>query len=374
MANTFSNFEFNATKIAVIGVGGGGENVVERMIYNEVSGIEYIVVNTDVQQLSRSNANIVLQIGKKLCGGKGAGAKPFIGEAAALESKEDLKEVIKGKDLVIITAGMGGGTGSGAAPVVAKISKELGILTVALVTKPFTIEGPIRMENALIAIDKIRPYCDSIIVVPNDRLNELGPDKPVLQMFQEADNVVRKCIQGLFEIINLPGDINLDFNDIKTVLENKGTAHFGIGMAHGDNRAVKASRLALESKLIEESISGATHCILTVSAHRDTFIMSDFYAAIEEVRNVAGEDVNIISGLYMNDDLGEEDLVVTLIAAGYDAKNKNIKKDISLSFREEESNPKEDIFDIKENNEKNTNKTVGSSKGIPDWLKKKVSK
>jgi len=307
--------------IKVVGVGGGGGNAIDRMIENEVRGVEFIAVNTDAQDLAASRADTRVQIGKTLTRGLGAGANPTKGRNAALESEEDLKEVLSGSDMVFITCGMGGGTGTGAAPVVARIAKELGCLTVAIVTKPFQFEGAERMTKAISGLEAIKPYVDTLIVIPNQRLfSIISPDTKMLECFREADNVLRQGVQAISELINFPGLINVDFADVRTVMADKGTALMGIGIASGKNRGVEAARRAIHSALLEVSIDGATDAIVNVTSSAD-ITMEEVRLINEEIRNNCDKNLSVIFGTAINNDLGDE-IVVTVIATGYELKAK----------------------------------------------------
>jgi len=309
--------------IKVVGVGGAGNNAIDRMIDYDVKGVEFIAVNTDAQDLRYSHADIRVQIGSILTKGLGAGAKPEIGYNAALESEDDLREVIKDADMVFVTCGMGGGTGTGAAPVIARLAKEAGCLTVGVVTKPFNFEGPARAQNAAKGLAEIKKYVDTLIVVPNQRLMQIvDPSTPMLQAFREVDDVLRQAVQGIAEIINLPGLINVDLADVKTVMKDKGTALLGIGVAKGPNRAVDAARRAIHSRLLEVSIDGATDAIINISAS-DALAMTEVDACIAEIRNNCDKNINIIYGTSISHDLDDE-FVVTVIATGYELKAKEI--------------------------------------------------
>ena len=310
------------TKIKVIGVGGAGKNAIDHMIENAVHGVEFIVANTDAQDLKASKCRNRLLIGKTKTHGQGAGANPEIGRAAALESEDDIHEVIGDAEMVFITCGMGGGTGTGAAPVIARIAREHGCLTVGICTKPFMFEGPARMNNAVAGLEELRQYVDTLIVIPNQRLLQIVTNTTtVLDAFREADNVLRKGVQGIAEIIAVSGLINVDFADVKTVMANKGTALMGIGVAKGENRAVQAARNAIHSQLLEVTINGATDAIVNITATQD-LSLKEVDVAIAEIRNNCGKDLNIIYGTTINNDLGEE-MVITVIATGYELKAQN---------------------------------------------------
>ena len=311
--------------LKVVGVGGGGGNAVNRMIENDVRGVEYIAVNTDCQVLRLSKAETRIQIGKELTRGLGAGANPEVGRKAAEESEVELREAIKGADMVFVTTGMGGGTGTGAAPVVARYAKEMGAVVVGIVTKPFGFEGKKRMQQALQGIENMRPYVDTIVIVPNDKLLEtIGNNTTYLEAFKEADNVLRRGVQGISEIISLPGLVNVDFADVKTVLQNKGTALMGIGVASGPNRAVEAARLAISSPLLEVDINGATDAIVQITSDVD-ITMREVEDVIAEIRSASSTEIDIIHGTGFNLDL-EGEVVVTVIATGFDQTAKKMRE------------------------------------------------
>lgn len=308
--------------IKVIGVGGGGGNAVNRMIENDVKGATFVTMNTDAQVLKVSKAETRIQLGKYLTRGLGAGAKAEVGREAALESIEEIEAVLDGSDMVFITAGMGGGTGTGAAPVIAKKAKELGCLTIGIVTKPFAFEGPARMQQAIYGLEELKPHVDTLIVIPNEKLLSVsGPSTQLLDAFRESDNVLRQGVQGITEIISFPGIINVDFADVKTVMENKGTALMGIGMASGENRAIEAARKSIHSKLLEVTIDGATDAIVNISSGTDITLF-ETEQAIQEIRNATDRDLNIIYGTTVNPDLDDE-IIVTVIATGYELKAKD---------------------------------------------------
>ena len=310
------------TKIKVIGVGGGGKNAINHMVANNVRGVEFYAVNTDAADLKITNCDHRLLIGKTKTHGQGAGANPEVGRAAALESEDDIHEMIGDAQMVFITCGMGGGTGTGAAPIIGRIAREHGCLTVGVCTKPFLFEGPVRMENAVAGMEELRQYVDTLIVIPNQRLLQISDAQTsIADAFREADNVLRKAVQGIAEIIAVPGLINVDFADVKTVMANKGTALLGIGVGHGKDRAVEAARRAVHSKLLEVTIDGATHAIVNFTASKDVS-MNEINVALSEIRNNAGKDLNVIWGVTINEDLGDE-MVITVVATGYELKAKN---------------------------------------------------
>lgn len=302
-----------AAKIIVVGVGGAGNNAVNRMIDESIDGVEFIGINTDKQALQLCKAPKLLQIGEKLTKGLGAGAKPEIGEKAAEESSEEVTAALKGADMVFVTCGMGGGTGTGAAPVVAKIAKDMGILTVGVVTKPFRFEAKARMVNALNGIEKIKDNVDTLIVIPNDKLLEIVDRRTTMpDALKKADEVLQQAVQGITDLINVPAVINLDFADVQTVMKDKGIAHIGIGYGKGDDKASEAVKMAVESPLLETTISGATHVIINVSGD---ITLSDAADAADYVQNLAGDEVNIIFGA-MYDEAKSDSCTITVIATG----------------------------------------------------------
>lgn len=311
-------------QIKVIGVGGGGNNAVNRMITAGLRGIEFIAINTDKQALFLSKANTKIQIGDKLTKGLGAGANPEIGERAANESKDEIAQAVKGADMVFVTAGMGGGTGTGAAPVVAQIAKELGILTVGVVTKPFMFEGRKRMQYAENGIDNLKAVVDTLVTIPNDRLLQVAEKKTsIIDAFRMADDVLRQGVQGISDLIAVPGLINLDFADVKTIMLNTGLAHMGIGRASGDGRAEEAARQAIQSPLLETSIEGARGVLLNITGGADLGLFEVNLAA-ELVQKSADPDANIIVGAVIDENLKDE-MLITVIATGFE-KGPIIKK------------------------------------------------
>ncbi|MDD6481069.1 MAG: cell division protein FtsZ [Lachnospiraceae bacterium] len=302
-----------SAKIIVIGVGGAGNNAVNRMIDENIGGVEFIGVNTDKQALQLCKAPTLIQIGEKLTKGLGAGAQPEIGEKAAEENTEELSAAVKGADMVFVTCGMGGGTGTGAAPVVAKIAKEQGILTVGVVTKPFKFEAKKRMINAVSGIERLKENVDTLIVIPNDKLLEIVDRRTSMpDALKKADEVLQQAVQGITDLINLPALINLDFADVQTVMKDKGMAHIGIGSAKGDEKAIEAVKLAVASPLLETTINGATHVIINISG--DISLM-DANDAASYVQDLAGEDANIIFGAKYDETMTDE-AIITVIATG----------------------------------------------------------
>ncbi|ASK63579.1 cell division protein FtsZ [Virgibacillus phasianinus] len=317
-------FDTNMDQLAtikVIGVGGGGSNAVNRMIEHGVEGVEFIAVNTDAQALNLSKAEVKLQIGGKLTRGLGAGANPEVGKKAAEENKEQIEEILQGADMIFVTAGMGGGTGTGAAPVIAQIAKEIGALTVGVVTRPFTFEGRRRSVQAVSGIDALKSSVDTLIVIPNDRLLEIvDKNTPMLEAFREADNVLRQGVQGISDLIAKPGLINVDFADVKTIMFDKGSALMGIGVATGESRATEAAKKAISSPLLETSIDGA-HGILMNITGGDNLSLYEVQEAADLVTSAADNEVNVIFGSVINENLKDE-IIVTVIATGFDENQK----------------------------------------------------
>lgn len=304
-------------KIKVVGVGGAGCNAINRMIDFGVRGVEFIACNTDLQVLNASKADIKLQIGPTITNGLGAGANPEIGREAARESKSEIEAALRGSDMVFIACGLGGGTGTGAAPVIAEVSKNLGCLTVAIVTKPFKFEGKKRTENALIGLDELKKHVDTLVVIPNDRIRDvIDKSTPLVDAFKEIDNVLRLGVQSISDLIAHPGLVNLDFADVKTIMENRGNALIGIGIGTGENRAVEAAKQAVTSPLLEATISGATDCIVNVTGG-NSLTLFEAEDAAEVVRAAANTDVNIIFGAVIYEGLTDE-VVVTIIATGFE--------------------------------------------------------
>ena len=302
-----------AARIIVVGVGGGGNNAVNRMIDEQIAGVEFIAVNTDKQALQLCKAPTLMQIGEKLTKGLGAGAQPEMGEKAAEESAEEIQAALKGADMVFVTCGMGGGTGTGAAPVIARIAKEQGALTVGVVTKPFRFESKTRMQNALGGIDKLKENVDTIIVIPNDKLLEVVDRRTTMpEALKKADEVLQQGIQGITDLINVPSLINLDFADVQTVMKDKGIAHIGIGSGRGDDKALEATKEAVASPLLETTIQGATNVIVNVSGDITLMDASD---AADYVQELAGENASIIFGA-MYDDSKSDECTITVIATG----------------------------------------------------------
>ena len=344
----------NVARIRVIGVGGGGNNAVDRMIDAGIKSAEFVAMNTDYQALIRSKAELKIQLGAELTKGLGAGADPSIGEKAAQESIDQIKEVLQDNDLVFITAGMGGGTGTGAAPVVASIAREMGILTVAVVTKPFNFEGKKRMENAEKGIENLRQYVDTLVIIPNEKLLSVVPKgTPIVKAFQVADDVLRQGIQGISDLIVNPALINLDFNDVRTVMSDIGLAHMGIGCGEGENRTLEAVRQAVQSPLLETDIEGATGVIINVTGGLD-ISLSEVAEASKLVQDVVDSSANIIFGAGVDEELGDK-VVVTIIATGFNGHTQRTPEfdmgaklfDANAFQATAEENKKEDLNSIR---------------------------
>ena len=303
----------SSAKIIVIGVGGAGNNAVNRMIDENIGGVEFVGVNTDKQALMLCKAPTLIQIGEKLTKGLGAGADPEVGMKAAEESADELSAAVEGADMIFVTCGMGGGTGTGAAPVVAKIAKEKGILTVGVVTKPFTFEAKARMVNAISGIERLKQGVDTLIVIPNDKLLEIVDRRTTMpDALKKADEVLQQGVQGITDLINLPALINLDFADVQTVMKDKGLAHIGIGMSKGDEKAIEAVKLAVSSPLLDTDICGATHVIINISG---AISLLDANDAVGYVRDLVGENANIIFGAKYDESRSDE-ATITVIATG----------------------------------------------------------
>lgn len=330
------DFEFDTNLdgavIKVIGVGGAGNNAVNRMISEGVQGVEFIVANTDTQALRNSEAETKIQLGPKLTKGLGADSLPEIGLKAAEESEEQIREALVGADLIFVTAGMGGGTGTGAAPVVARIAKELGALTVGVVTRPFSFEGPKRGRYAAEGVAQLKANVDTLVTISNNRLLEIVDKKtPMLEAFREADNVLRQGVQGISDLITAPGYVNLDFADVKTVMKDQGSALMGIGVASGENRTAEATKKAISSPLLEVSIDGAEQILLNITGGSDLTLF-EAQDASDIVAAASTSEVNIIFGTSINENLGDE-VIVTVIATGIDEERKHEKKSAARASR-----------------------------------------
>ena len=314
-------------KIKVIGLGGGGGNAINRMVESGVKGVEFIAANTDLQVLNTSKADVKIQIGATLTDGLGAGGKPEVGRESAIESKKEIEDALSGADMVFITAGMGGGTGTGAAGIVAEIAQGLGALTVAIVTKPFSFEGKRRMENALYGIEELKKHVDTLIVIPNDRLREIiDKSTPMLEAFKEVDNVLRRGVQSISDLIAVVGLVNLDFADVKAVMEKRGRAIIGIGIGMGEERALEAAKQAVSSPLLEQSIEGATDAIINITGGVNLTLFEAEQAA-EVVRSASNTDINTIFGSVINENLNDE-VIVTVIATGFDKAQKKVQEPV----------------------------------------------
>ncbi|MDU2196945.1 MAG: cell division protein FtsZ [Peptostreptococcaceae bacterium] len=308
----------NFAQIKVIGVGGGGNNAVNRMVEAQLKGVEFIAINTDKQALYTSKAEYKVQIGDKLTRGLGAGANPEIGKKAAEESKDEILTLLQGSDMVFVTAGMGGGTGTGAAPLVAQLAKEMGILTVGVVTKPFIFEGKVRMKNAERGIEDLKANVDTLITIPNDKLLQLvQKNTSMLEAFSIADNVLKQGIQSISDLIAVPGLINLDFADVTSIMKEQGLAHMGIGTAVGENRAVEAAREAIQSPLLETSIKGAKGVLLNITGGSNLGLF-EINEASTLVQESCDPEANIIFGASIREDLGDE-ISITVIATGFES-------------------------------------------------------
>src|SRR5438034_11594829 len=311
--------------IKVVGVGGGGTNAVNRMVDARLTGVEFIAVNTDAQALMMSDADMKLHIGSAATRGLGAGADPAVGRAAAQESRDELKEALKGADMVFVTAGEGGGTGTGAAPIVAELSRELGALTVGVVTKPFAFEGRKRSQQAELGIDNLRDRCDTLIVIENDRLLQVVEKKTsVVDAFRMADDILRQGVQGITDLITVPGLVNLDFADVRTIMRDAGSALMGIGTASGENRASEAARTAVSSPLLETTIEGATGILLNITGGSDIGLF-EVNEAAEVVTSAADQNANVIFGAVIDDAIGG-DVQVTVIATGFGGQSRRRRR------------------------------------------------
>ena len=305
--NNMFGLEMNQlAKIKVVGIGGGGCNAVNRMIDSGLKGVDFIVANTDLQVLNDSLAPTKLQLGSDLTDGLGAGANPEIGKEAALESKEEIEESLKGADMVFVTCGMGGGTGTGASPIVAEIAQDLGALTVGIVTKPFSFEGKKRMEQAIAGLDELKKHVDTLIVIPNDRLRELiDKSTPMLEAFREVDNVLHRGVQSISDLIAITGLVNLDFADVSTIMKGAGYAHMAIGHGSGKDKAAEAAKAVISSPLLETSISGARRLLINITMSED-IMASDVDTATKMITDTAAEDVEFIFGTAFKEDLNDE--------------------------------------------------------------------
>ncbi len=352
------NFD-SGVNIKVVGVGGGGSNAVNRMIETNIRGVEFIAINTDKQALNRSAASKKIPIGDKITKGHGAGANPEIGARAAEESQEEIASALKGADMVFITAGMGGGTGTGAAPVVAKLARDMGILTIGIVTKPFNFEGRRRMDAAEAGIKNFRDAVDSLIIIPNERLKLISETRITFaNAFAEADNVLRRGVQSISDLINVPGIVNLDFADVTAVMQNAGSAHMGVGSAAGKDKATEAAKLAISSPLLETSIQGARGILINITASPDIGL-EEIDVASTIIAEEAHPDAQIIWGAAFDDTL-EDTMSITVVATGFDIDKKDVKKDVKIASAqkfdasseaahdsdESDDSDNDDIFDL----------------------------
>ena len=333
--NNMFGLEMNQlAKIKVVGIGGGGCNAVNRMIDSGLKGVDFIVANTDLQVLNDSLAPIKLQLGSELTDGLGAGANPEIGREAALESRAEIEESLKGADMVFVTCGMGGGTGTGASPIVAEVAQELGALTVGIVTKPFSFEGKKRMEQAIAGLDELKKHVDTLIVIPNDRLRELiDKSTPMLEAFREVDNILHRGVQSISDLIAITGLVNLDFADVKAVMKDRGNALIGIGVGSGENRATDAAKQAVSSPLLETSINGATDAIINVTGGT-SLTLFEVEEAAEVIRTAANTDINTIFGAVINENLNDE-VIVTVIATGFEKPSEPLYHSFNSTKRED---------------------------------------
>ena len=333
--NNMFGLEMNQlAKIKVIGIGGGGCNAVNRMINSGLKGVDFIVANTDLQVLNDSLAPTKIQLGSELTDGLGAGANPEIGREAALESKAEIEDALKGADMVFVTCGMGGGTGTGASPIIAEVAQDLGALTVGIVTKPFSFEGKKRMEQAIAGLDELKKHVDTLIVIPNDRLRELiDKSTPMLEAFREVDNILHRGVQSISDLIAITGLVNLDFADVKAVMKDRGNALIGIGVGSGENRAVEAAKQAVSSPLLETSINGATDAIINVTGG-SSLTLFEVEEAAEVIRTAANTDINTIFGAVINENLNDE-VIVTVIATGFENQSEPLYHSFNSTNRDE---------------------------------------
>ncbi len=357
--------------IKVVGVGGGGTNAVNRMVDAGLRGVEFVAANTDAQALAMCDADIKLNIGHELTKGLGAGANPEVGHGAAAESRDEIKEALKGADMVFVTAGEGGGTGTGAAPVIAEIAKnEIGALTVGVVTRPFGFEGSQRGRQADEGIQRLREQVDTLIVIPNEKLLGIVERRTtILEAFKEADNVLRQGVQGITDLITIPGLINLDFADVRTIMHNAGTALMGIGSASGETRAVDAAKAAIASPLLEESVEGATGILLNMTGGHDLGLF-EVNEAAEIVAAAADKESNIIFGAVIDDSMGE-DVRVTVIATGFDHSGRPIGGRPTSSAREETRRTRRDRDVTLDDRQRSSLEISDDDIDIPSFLRDK---
>lgn len=350
------NYNSNFAKIRVVGVGGGGNNAVNRMIESGLKGVDFVSINTDNQALALTLAEKRLQIGEKTTGGLGAGGNPEMGQKSAEESRDAIAEIIEGTDLLFVTAGMGGGTGSGAAPIIAKIAKEMGILTIGVVTKPFSFEGKVRMRNAEIASDFMQDSVDALVTIPNDRLLRMADKSTSLrEAFKLADDVLLQGVRSISDLISMPGLVSLDFADVKTIMQDAGLAHMGVGRASGENRAEEAAKEAILSPLLETEIDGATGVLLNITAGEDLSLFEVDKAATI-AREASDEDANVIFGATIDESMGDE-IQITVIATGF------LNREESQADRVQTSRPA-----ASNKNERRARPNNGDLFNIPDFL------
>ena len=370
-----NNLDYNqVARIKVFGIGGGGCNAVNRMVNEGVKGVEFYVCNTDLQSLNQSKCPNKIILGKNVTKGLGAGANPEVGQKAALESEDDIRKAMAGADMVFIACGEGGGTGTGAAPIFAKMAKEVGALTVGVVTTPFEFEGRRRTDQANVGIEQLKEYIDSLIIVSNNKLLSIIGKMPMQDAFKEADNILRQGVQTITDLIAVPAFINLDFADVRTVMQNKGTALIGIGMAQGENKAKEAAARAIKSPLLEAQIKGAKSAIINVTGANIS--VYDSKEAVDLIREAAGNDIDIIYGVAVNESLGES-IIVTVIATGFELPNtKTTKPNPSLYITGEQKQFKnEPILDtpkVKQEPNFHVDTRNEDTEAIPGFFKNRI--
>ena len=367
--------EYNqVARIKVFGVGGGGCNAVNRMVNDGVKGVDFYIANTDIQALNLSKCPNKIVLGKELTKGLGAGGNPEVGQKAALESQDEIKKALAGADMVFITCGMGGGTGTGAAPLFAKFAKDMGALVVGIVTKPFDFEGRRRMDQANVGIERIKQNVDSLIIVSNNQLLSVIGNIPMQDAFKEADNVLRQGVQTITDLIAVPAFINLDFADIKTVMSGKGTALIGIGMAQGENKAKEAAARAIRSPLLEANIKGAKSAIINVTGG-PSISLQDSSIAVDYIKEAAGNDIDIIYGVAINESLGES-IIVTVIATGFDLPNtKHTTSQTNLIFNKPATQStviEERTMEQKKPQVEETVSTIEDDDDVPSFFKTRM--
>ena len=362
--------EYNqVARIKVFGIGGAGCNAVNRMVNDGVKGVDFYVCNTDIQSLNLSKCPNKLVLGRELTKGLGAGGNPEIGHKSALESQEDIKKAIAGSDMVFITCGMGGGTGTGAAPIFCKIAKDMGALVVGIVTKPFDFEGRRRMDQANVGIEQMKQYVDSLIIVSNNQLLNVIGKIPMQEAFKEADNVLRQGVQTITDLIAVPAFINLDFADIRTVMEGKGTALIGIGMAQGENKAKEAAARAIRSPLLEANIKGAKSAIINITGGPN-ISLQDSSIAVEFIKEAAGNDIDIIYGVAINESLGEA-IIVTVIATGFELPNTKHSSQTSIIF-DKSSSPVVNVDSVQPVKKEEFVRNIEEEDDVPAFFKTRV--